>query len=148
MSDFPSYDESIPVLTEVVPEGPPAPPPPPSHPAPEPVAAFVDAEVAHTEEPVAAVPAPVEDDTTLVTAPSEDAWRTLEQRLVARVLERLQDRIGTVLEDEIRTHMAPVLDNMVARLALELHAGLEATVQQVVTDAVAQELAHLHWNPA
>ena len=53
-----------------------------------------------------------------------------------------------VLEDEIRTHMAPILDHVVARLALELHAGLEATVTQVVARAVAQELAHLHWNPA
>lgn len=111
-------DESIPVLTEVVQETAPAPAS-----APAPVAPAVEA------------PAPTELD--------DDAWRALEERLVARVLDRLQDRIGLVLEDQVRTSMAPVLDHVVARLALELHEGLRQTVEQVVERAVAQELSHL-----
>lgn len=106
MSDLPYHDESIPVLTEVVPE--------PAPPAAEP---------------------PRELD--------DDAWRALEERLVARVLDRLQDRVELVLEDQVRSSMAPVLDHVVTRLAAELRDGLQATVEQVVTRAVAQELAHL-----
>jgi len=108
MSDLPYNDESIPVLTEVLPE--PAPP------------------------AVAAEPPRELDDT---------AWRALEERLVARVLDRLQDRVELVLEDQVRSSMAPVLDHVVTRLAAELRDGLQATVEQVVARAVAQELAHL-----
>ncbi|MDN4056235.1 hypothetical protein QPK32_24520 [Massilia sp. YIM B02763] len=111
-------DESIPVLTEVVQET-----------APAPASAPGQAEAA-AEAPTAA-------------GLDDDAWRALEERLVARVLDRLQDRIALVLEDQVRTSMAPVLDHVVARLALELHEGLRQTVEQVVERAVAQELSHL-----
>jgi hypothetical protein len=113
MSVTPSYDESIPVLTEVVPGA-------PSQPA--------------VDEPVARPAA---------SAPDDDAWRALEERLVARVLDRLQDRVELALEDQVRSSMAPVLDHVVARLASELRAGLQQTVEDVVARAVAQELAHL-----
>jgi len=120
MSDIPFNDESIPVLTEVVAEtAPPA--PAPDAPAPQ-------------------------ADTRADTAPRElddEAWRALEERLVARVLDRLQDRVELVLEDQVRTGMAPVLDAVVTRLATELRDGLQVTVEQVVARAVAQELAHL-----
>ncbi|WP_322405191.1 hypothetical protein [Massilia luteola] len=117
MSDIPFNDESIPVLTEVVAETAPAP------------AADVPAD-ADT-----AAPEPRELD--------DDAWRTLEERIVARVLDRLQDRVELVLEDQVRSSMAPVLDHVVTRLATELRDGLQLTVEQVVARAVAQELAHL-----
>ena len=116
MSDIPFNDESIPVLTEVVAETAPVPA------GPEPDAP-------------AAAQAPRELD--------DDAWRALEERLVARVLDRLQDRVELVLEDQVRSSMAPVLDHVVTRLATELRDGLQLTVEQVVARAVAQELAHL-----
>jgi hypothetical protein len=109
----PAYDESIPVLTEVVP---------------------------------AAAPAPVTDDAPAMDkadAHGDDAWRALEERLVARVLDRLQDRVELALEDQVRSSMAPVLDHVVTRLASELRAGLQQTVEDVVARAVVQELAHL-----
>lgn len=144
MSAPPSYDESIPVLTEVVLEAAPVPPPPAADPveAPagpvhlEPVAqdAAQDADVAPAAPQVTSSPAGTLDD---------DAWRALEERLVARVLDRLQDRVELVLEDQVRTSMAPVLDHLVTRLAADLHDGLQHTVEQVVARAVAQELAHL-----
>ena len=114
MSDIPFNDESIPVLTEVVAETAPAPAEPEAH-APGQEARELD----------------------------DDAWRTLEERLVARVLDRLQDRVELVLEDQVRSSMAPVLDHVVTRLATELRDGLQLTVAQVVARAVAQELAHL-----
>lgn len=116
MSVTPSYDESIPVLTEVVPGA-----------ASQPV---VDEPPAH---PAAAG----------TGAQGDEAWRALEERLVARVLDRLQDRVELALEDQVRSGMAPVLDHLVARLASELRAGLRQTVEDVVARAVAQELAHL-----
>jgi hypothetical protein len=128
MSDIPFNDESIPVLTEVVAE----------------TAAAADvpaADLPATDLPTDHVPADAE-------APAhreldDDAWRTLEERIVARVLDRLQDRVELVLEDQVRSSMAPVLDHVVTRLAAELRDGLQLTVEQVVARAVAQELAHL-----
>jgi hypothetical protein len=113
MSDIPFNDESIPVLTEVVAE---------TAPAPE-----------------AATPGVAQEAREL----DDDAWHALEERLVARVLDRLQDRVELVLEDQVRSSMAPVLDHVVTRLATELRDGLQLTVEQVVARAVAQELAHL-----
>ncbi|GAA4657916.1 hypothetical protein GCM10025794_16520 [Massilia kyonggiensis] len=119
MSDIPFNDESIPVLTEVVAEVAP-------DSAPAPVA---------EAQPEPEQPPPRELD--------DDAWRALEERLVARVLDRLQDRVELVLEDQVRSSMAPVLDHVVTRLATELRDGLQVTVEQVVARAVAQELTHL-----
>jgi hypothetical protein len=96
-----------------------------------------------TEVVAEAAPAPT---TPAEPAPRElddDAWHALEERLVARVLDRLQDRVELVLEEQVRSSMAPVLDHVVTRLATELRDGLQLTVEQVVARAVAQELAHL-----
>jgi hypothetical protein len=150
-----SFDESIPVLTEVVAE---------TAPVPAPLQA-----AAYEQEPAADLPTPPPTDTPIELDMSEalphgtqqtvqpgapasanaadvlddDAWQALEERLVARVLDRLQDRVELTLEDQVRTSLAPVLDHVVARLAAELRAGLRQTVEQVVSRAVAQELAHL-----
>lgn len=115
MSVTPSYDESIPVLTEVLPGA----------------------------APAAAGEQPARDAAPGAAAQDNDAWKALEERLVARVLDRLQDRVELALEDQVRSGMAPVLDHVVARLASELRAGLQQTVEEVVARAVAQELAHL-----
>jgi hypothetical protein len=121
MSDTPSFDE-IPVLTEVVAE-----------PAPDAVAESAPAPAPESE------PVPVLD-----TVPADDAWRTLEDRLVARVLDRLQPRIDVVLEDQVRDQMAIVLDHVAERLGLELRAALQQSIEHVVARAVQQELAHLN----
>lgn len=123
-------DESIPVLTEVVPVTAPIAekvfeplPEPVVEPIPDPVPELV------AEPPRAAL--------------DDDAWKTLEDGLAARVLERLHDRVGLILEDQVRTSMTPVLDNIIALISVELHEGLQQTIEQVVTRAVAQELALL-----
>jgi hypothetical protein len=131
MTDTPSFDE-IPVLTEVVvkqapdPEAEAAPPP-----------ADDEAEPIPVLDPAAAS-APEQ-----ATAPDDDAWRTLEERLVTRVLDRLQPRIDVVLEDQVRGQMAIVLDHVAERLGLELRAALQQSIEHVVARAVEQELAHL-----
>jgi hypothetical protein len=124
-NEAPAYDESIPVLTEVVAELAPPVLVPESEPEPESLA-----------QPAPAASRRAEDL-------DDGAWHALEERLVARVLDRLQDRVELTLEDQIRTSLAPVLDHVVIRLAAELRSGLQQTVEQVVARAVAQELAHL-----
>jgi hypothetical protein len=131
MSDTPSFDE-IPVLTEVVAE--------PAadavaEPAPESTLESAPESTPDTE------PVPV-----LETTPGapDDAWRTLEERLVARVLDRLQPRIDVVLEDQVRDQMAIVLDHVAERLGLELRAALQQSIEHVVARAVQQELDHLN----
>jgi hypothetical protein len=140
MNTPPAFDE-IPVLTEVVAE---TVAETADDPADDPADDGVDivAGVAETLPRFDSVPEHAQQ----MDAPRElddDAWRVLEERLVARVLDRLQDRIELVLEDQLRIGMAPILDHVVARLAVDLRAGLQQTVEQVVTRAVAQELQHL-----
>jgi hypothetical protein len=77
-------------------------------------------------------------------APGDDAWRELEERLVTRVLDRLQPRIDVVLEDQVRGQMAIVLDHVAERLGQELRSALQQSIEHVVARAVEQELAHLN----
>jgi hypothetical protein len=127
MTDTPSFDE-IPVLTEVVAEkAPPA--------ADEAEAIPVLDGLA---DGAAAEPAPDQS-----AAAGDDAWRTLEERLVTRVLDRLQPRIDVVLEDQVRDQMAVGLDHVAERLGVELRSALQQSIEHVVARAVQQELAHL-----
>jgi hypothetical protein len=144
MSDTPSFDE-IPVLTEVVAEpAPDAASEPASEPAPE---AAVEAAIeAAPEAAIEAEPVPVLDTVAMSAAApdADDAWRTLEERLVARVLDRLQPRIDVVLEDQLRGQMAIARAHVAERLGVELRAALQQSIEHVVARAVQQELAHLN----
>jgi hypothetical protein len=137
MTDTPSFDE-IPVLTEVVVKQ-----------APAAEAAPVAEPEAGEAAPPEAVPVPVlepaiaESSQDQSGAIDDDAWRTLEERLVTRVLDRLQPRIDVVLEDQVRGQMAIVLDHVAERLGVELRAALQQSIEHVVARAVEQELAHL-----
>jgi hypothetical protein len=138
MTDTPSFDE-IPVLTEVVAEKAPDTAAVEAAPAAAPVVAAAlpeEAEPVPVLEPAAAS-APDQ-------AAGDDAWRTLEERLVTRVLDRLQPRIDVVLEDQVRGQMAIVLDHVAERLGAELRAALQQSIEHVVARAVEQELAHLN----
>jgi hypothetical protein len=139
MTDTPSFDE-IPVLTEVVvKQAPEAAPEAASPPVEEagPVAVLEAAADAAAADAAAADTAPAQ-------APDDDAWRTLEERLVTRVLDRLQPRIDVVLEDQVRGQMAIVLDHVAERLGVELRTALQQSIEHVVARAVEQELAHLN----
>jgi hypothetical protein len=143
MTDTPSFDE-IPVLTEVVVE-----------PKPVPAIDTVAAQLAQDTPAAAETPLadeaeaiPVLDEPAAMPAADqatrgEDAWRELEDRLVTRVLDRLQPRIDVVLEDQVRGQMAIVLDHVAERLGLELRSALQQSIEHVVARAVQQELAHL-----
>jgi hypothetical protein len=133
MTDTPNFDE-IPVLTEVVAE---------QEPETDPAAEALPASAAPDLEEGSVPDAPAQS-----TGPDDDAWRTLEERLVTRVLDRLQPRIDLVLEDQVRDQMAIVLEHVAERVVAELRAELRAALQQsiehVVARAVQQELDHLN----
>lgn len=113
------FDESIPVLTEVVPDKPTAP-------------------------ESAAVPGAFEDiESHAADVFGEHEWQALERRLAERVLNQLQGRVDFVLEQRLRDSMAEVLQHALAGLTSEIRVGLQQTIEQIVVRAVAQEVAHL-----
>jgi hypothetical protein len=135
MSQDPAFDASIPVLTEIVHET-------PARAAPAPAAA--DAAVA---EVIVSEAAPEEPLLSLeeraALAFGEEEWKALELRLCERIVHQLQGRVDFVLHQRLRDSMAEVLQHALVGLTEEIRGGLEQTIEQIVTRAVAQELAHL-----
>lgn len=129
-SDF--DDASIPVLTEVVKDTPPA----PAEPARTPVA-----EAAPVATPAQAAPATLEERAAATL--SEDDWDALELRLCERIVHQLQGRVDFVLQQRVRDSISDVLHTALPGLTNDIRLGLEQTLEQIVTRAVTQELAHL-----
>jgi 3-oxoacyl-ACP reductase-like protein len=126
-------DASIPVLTEVVQETAPAQAgarAPDKAPAPAAAAAPNRGTAPPIEERAAA-------------ALSDDDWEALELRLCERIVHQLQGRVDFVLQQRVRDSITEVLQHALAGLTDEIRNGLEQTIEQIVTRAVAQELAHL-----
>jgi hypothetical protein len=126
MNNDPTFDPSIPVLTEVFQEtlsAPHAEEPTPPPAAPDPVARLEARAVDHWTEP---------------------EWTLMERRLSERVLTQLQNRVDFVLEQRLRDSLEEVLRQSVADLTAEIRKGLHRTIEQIVVRAVAQEIAHLH----
>lgn len=126
MSQDPTFDASIPVLTEVV---------------PDPVAAPAPA------TPGAAVPAAPPSGAALerraVERWSGEEWGVLERRVTERILQQLQGRVDFVLEQRLRAGIADAVDKAMAGFAADVRAGLHETLGQVVARAVSQEITHL-----
>ena len=159
MSHDPGFDASIPVLTEVVAdqvkpdEAPPLPAPgipaaavfaasePEPEPVPEPVPESAPALVA------AAAPEPDESPERLerraIERWSGEQWGVMERRVTNRILQQLQGRVDFVLEQRLREGIAEAVDRVMADMADEIRIGLQATLGEVVSRAVTQEIAHL-----
>ena len=118
MSKHPSFDNSIPVLTEV----------------------FQDQQAARPE-------VLIEDNAHLearaIDSWTEPEWTLLERRLSERLLHQLQGRVDFVLEQRLRDSMEEVVAQALAGLTAEIRQGLHKTIEQIVVRAVSQELAHL-----
>jgi hypothetical protein len=164
MSHDPAFDDaSIPVLTEVVHETPPQSAPAAADAA---IPEVVLTEVIETPVPVEASEAEhrrsresgntishieaAHDDQSAATLEDRAAahltpeeWQALELRLSERILHQLQGRVEFVLQQRLRDSMADVLQHALAGLTDEIRTGLQHTIEQIVTRAVAQELAHL-----
>ncbi len=110
----PSFDASIPVLTEIL---------------------FVadDAKVGFTAEalPLANEHAAIDAAGPTRQAPDDQAWNTIEQQLSERILIQLQQQLPIVLEQRI----GEMLQGLSEKICADLQAG--------VASIVAQELAQL-----
>jgi hypothetical protein len=104
MSNSPTFDPSIPVLTEVFKE----------QPAVEPGSGPAD--LTPSSEPAATGSGPADltpsSEPAAIAEEADPQWQALEQRLVERILQRLQEELG-------------------------------GTLKQIVTEAVAHEVAQL-----
>lgn len=100
--------------------------------------------ISHTEAAPVEPPVPAPDLEQRAAAQlSPEDWAALEQRLSERILQQLQGRVDFVLQQRLRDSMADVLQHALAGLTDEIRGGLAQTIEQIVTRAVAQELAHL-----
>lgn len=147
-------DSGIPVLTEVILTPPRVPgtastpvPPPARAPAP----AFSSPPISTPEpEELADIPVlQVEVESTLtpiehapITGWLDEEWTRLEQKISERVLTQILDRIDTVLEQRISESLA----SSVQLAVNELRQGLRETLEEVISDAVAQEIDNIHFS--
>jgi hypothetical protein len=160
------FDASIPVLTEVLRDDPPATPPAPAPTAQATAEAPPVAEppTASRAEPApgvwhyrtqdAAVPtsepaAPEgESPSVAMEEPEPEVveafdWSRLEREVSERVLQQLNSRVDFVLEQRIKDSMSEVLSHALRDLTNEIRAGLHDTLGKIVTRAVQQEITHL-----
>jgi hypothetical protein len=114
-----SFDQSIPVLTEVLDDAAAA--------APDTAAGVTDHGLAQRT----------------VQGWTDAEWDALELRLSERILTQLQNRTDFVLEQRVRDAMAEVLQHALKSLTAEIRDGLHDTLEKIVARAVTQELTHL-----
>lgn len=119
-----SIDAGIPILTEIIPT-------PLAREKAVPPPARADA-----DEDIAALQARAADW-------DEEKWDRMEREIRERVLYQILERIDFVLEQRVRDSLADVLQTAVERLATEIRGGLQQTVKEVITRAVAQEITKL-----
>lgn len=92
--------------------------------------------------------APVSATAASMTTNAAPAWtdadrEALERRLQERILRQLQGRIDTVLEQQVRDVLADVLQMAVGQLADDIRTQLQVSMEGIVAQAVAQEVARL-----
>lgn len=62
----------------------------------------------------------------------------------AQVLQQLHDRVDATLEQRIRDSLAETVQVAVAQLTAQVRQGLQETVDKLLTEAIATELANRH----
>ena len=138
-----SFDDSIPVLTEVFQDAPvskgnsDAPPPVPHNEAD----AGTDAEIEIDTDADAEAEASTE--TAALAHPDAKAWAALERRLSERILQQLQDEVDVALEQQLRERIEEALDLAMAGLTDILRHSVQQTIKHIVVRAVSEELRHL-----
>ncbi|TXF96618.1 hypothetical protein [Massilia arenae] len=140
MNQDPAFDTSIPVLTEVVADSP-APAAPVASAAPAAVAAVAITTETSASDDDADTPEALERRA--ADRWSGEQWSVMERRLTERVLQQLQGRIDFVLEQRLRDGIAEAVDKAMAGFSAEIRTSLHQSLDQVVTRAVSQEIAHL-----
>ncbi len=125
MTKHPTFDASIPVLTEVIGDK---------------AQAAAGPQLARAAEPA---PAGVALSDKAMEGWDAQDWEALERRLSDRILRQLQGRVDFVLEQRIKDSIAEVLQHALADLTDQIRAGLQQTMEKVVARAITQELTHL-----
>ena len=74
---------------------------------------------------------------------SDEEWNRLERKIRERILRQILARIDSVLEQQVRDHLADVLQTAVDGLASDIKNGLHQSLEQVVARAVSQEITRL-----
>ncbi|MBB5391826.1 MULTISPECIES: hypothetical protein [unclassified Herbaspirillum] len=123
-------DNSIPLLTEVIPLAPPQ----AGHPA---SAAAQPGAFWQPSAPAAhqAQPAPE------MASPSAEQYRQWEQEISENVLQNLLAQADSVLQQHLQDQMAVVLDNISDILTQRVKESLRQALAETVTRAVAEEMA-------
>ena len=76
-------------------------------------------------------------------AASAQDWEQLEINISERISRQVLSRIDVVLEQRVRDSLADVLQLSVEGLAMDIKRGLHQTLEDVISLAVAQEIARL-----
>lgn len=74
---------------------------------------------------------------------SAEKWQQLEADITERITRQVLNRIDFVLEQRVRDSLADVLQIAVEGLSQEIKRGLHQTLEDVISRAVAQEIARL-----
>jgi len=137
MSHDPAFDASIPVLTEVVVE--------PDTPIVPDVPDVPDVPVTQPASVIEAAPQDVPEvlEQRAVDHWSGEQWSVMERRVTERILQQLQGRIDFVLEQRLRDGIADAVDKAMTNLSADIRSSLGDTLNEVVTRAVSQEIAHI-----
>lgn len=129
MSQAPSFDASIPVLTEVL------------------KADVLNDDLLPGEGASASPPRRAELAARLeeeaIDSWTDAEWEAMEHRVSTRIMQRLLSRVDFVLEQRIKDSMAEVLNHALRDLTNEVRVGLHDTIEKIVARAVTQELIHL-----
>ncbi len=131
-------DNSIPLLTEIIPLAPAA-PPAPDYAAPMQTGAF-HTQPANTHYQAPAAAAPVMAPLPPVT-PAAEQYRQWEQEIRENVLQSLLERVDTVLHQHLQDQMALALDHLSDIVMQRVREGLRDALTETVERAVAEEMA-------
>ena len=140
MNHDPAFDASIPVLTEVVNGQADQPSTPASAAASTAPEAAPEAVAVEAQE---AADFGQQMERRAIDRWRGEQWSVMERRVTNRILQQLQGRVDFVLEQRLRDGIAEAVERAMGELADELRVGLQATLGDVVSRAVSQEIAYL-----
>ncbi|BEV14558.1 DUF4813 domain-containing protein [Herbaspirillum sp. DW155] len=130
-------DNSIPLLTEIIPLAPAA----PDYTAPAQPGAFHTQPAAATYQAPATAPLMASMPAIAPVTPAAEQYRQWEQEIRENVLQSLLERVDTVLHQHLQDQMALALDHLSDIVMQRVKEGLRDALTETVERAVAEEMA-------
>jgi len=115
-----ALDSGIPVLTEII--SPPLPPSPPAH-------------IATAHAAVVDVP--------FIDGWLADEWERLERKIGGRILQQVMDSLEAEVKERIRDVLTEALQVAVDALADDIKGNLQRSLEEVVYQAVKDEISNM-----